>query len=349
MRGVGGVLLAALVVVLAGWLLVPASVSAQVVPAPDPGGLLPDLPSPADLLPSVNPADWAVGGFKAILGWMFGDVEDLGRNLVRVLLDVPLLADRQDFRRLNKLRDYVLIIAVVLLALSLVVATLQGTWSNWVGGGAIDAVEGLKRTVIAVFLLVGFPVAFDQTERLVNALTSALIVNPVVGSGLADGAGPFAAFVAAGSLVTGGGLAMFVAVSLIVFALFLLVVKVTITALLAVLWVSSPLAIALWPIEELSALWKALLAAILGALAFPVVWALCFAVFATLSPDALFASDSGDLIQTLLAPLTSLAMVIIAFLLPFAVMRRLMQAGMMPKPAQAVRNVMLARRLAGAP
>ena len=70
-----------------------------------------------------------------------------------------------------------------------------------------------------------------------------------------------------------------------VMALALILVKITITALLAVLYVLSPLAIGLWPVEQLSWLLRTLLQVAFVALIFPVLWAACFAVFAVLTPD----------------------------------------------------------------
>ena len=81
---------------------------------------------------------------------------------------------------------------------------------------------------------------------------------------------------------------MLVGIASIVMAIVLLVVKVIVTALLAVLFVLSPLAIALWPIEEFSWALRTLVQAILGLLAFPILWAACFGTFAVLSVDALF-------------------------------------------------------------
>lgn len=140
---------------------------------------------------------------------------------------------------------------------------------------------------------------------------------------------------------------MLVGLAAVVMAIVLLVIKVIVMGLLAVLFVLSPLAIALWPIEELSWALRSLVQAILSLLIFPILWAACFATFAVLSIDALFPSDLGDAINSVLSPLVALASLIIAFRLPFVVLRQAMNAGIAPSIGRAMQNVHYARSLAG--
>ena len=99
------------------------------------------LPSPADLLPGVNvpgldPSQWVVDGFKAILQFIFGDqLDELGSHLVNLLLSVPLLTDQSQFPRLNDYRDYVTGGAWGLLGLSFVIASLRYWLSSYSGSG----------------------------------------------------------------------------------------------------------------------------------------------------------------------------------------------------------------------
>jgi hypothetical protein len=302
------------------------------------------LPSPADLLPGgglpgLDPSSWVVDGFKAILQFIFGDqLDELGSHLVNLLLSVPLLTDASAFPRLNDYREYVTGGAWGLLALSFVIASLRYWLSSYSGSGAYEALMGFTRTVGAIAMLLLFPIVFDQISRAVNAFTAALVVNPVVGDGLGKGmAGtisdaPFA----------GGGIAMLIGIAAVVMAIVLLVVKVIVTALLAVLFVASPLAIALWPIEELSWALRSLLQAIVGLLVFPILWAVCFGTFAVLSTDSLFPGDNGDAVNAVLSPLIALAALIIAFRLPFAVLSQALKAGISPgvnRGVTTIRNV----------
>ena len=302
------------------------------------------LPSPADLLPGINvpgldPSQWVVDGFKAILQFIFGDqLDELGSHLVNLLLSVPLLTDTDAFPRLNDYREYVTGGAWGILALSFVIASMRYWLSSYSGSGAYEALLGFGRTVGAIGMLLVFPIVFDQVSRGVNAFTAALVVNPVVGDGLGKGMSG----TISDAPLSGGGIAMLVGIAAIVMAIILLVVKVIVTALLAVLFVASPLAIALWPIEELSWGLRSLLQAMIGLLVFPILWAVCFGTFAVLSTDALFPGDNGDAINAVLSPLIALAALIIAFRLPFAVLNQAMKAGISPginRGVTTVRNV----------
>jgi hypothetical protein len=320
----------ALVLLIAGMIAMPPTASA-----------LPDL-NPIDLLPgggslpSLDPTQWVVDGFKAILQFIFGDqLDQLGRHLVNLLLSIPLLTDNHAFPQLNNYRAYVTGGAWGILALSFVIASLRYWLSSYSGSGAYEALTGFVRSAGAIAMLLIFPVVFDQLSRAVNAFTSALVVNPVVGDGLGKGL--------VGTLSTapfsGGGIAMLIGLAAIVMALILLVVKVIVTALLAVLFVLSPLAIAVWPIEETSWALRSLLQAMFALLIFPVLWAVCFGTFAVLSTDAMFPGSNGDAIDSVLAPLVTLAALIIAFRLPFAVLQQGMKAGISPGIARGVSHV----------
>jgi len=300
---------------------------------------LPSLPG----LPSLNPADWAVDAFKAILKFIFGDqLKQLGEHLVNLLLAVPLLTDTAKFPQLNKYRDYVTGGAWGILGLSFVVSSMRYWLSSYSGAGAYEALTGFARTVGAIAMLLAFPIVFDQLSRGVNEFTAALVVNPIVGKGLGTGL----VGTLTGALGTGGGIGMLVGIAAIVMAIVLLVIKVIVTTLLAVLFVLSPLAIALWPIEELSWALRSLVQAMLGLLVFPILWAVCFGTFAVLSIDALFPANSGDLINTVLSPLYTLAALIIAFRLPFVVLRQAMNAGISPGINRGLQSAHYARSLA---
>lgn len=323
----------AVVLIVVGVVLIPAP------PAADAIGPLDLLPGGGGL-PSLNPAHWAVDAFKALLDFMFGDqIESLGRSLINILLAVPLLTDKKAFPQLNEYRTYVTGAAWGLLALSLVVSSLRYWLSSYSGSGAYEALQGFTRTAGSVALLLMFPVAFDQLSRAVNALTIALAVNPIVGHGLGDGlAGTMTVY-------SGGGFGMLFAIASIFMAVVLIVVKVIVIALLAVLFVASPLAIALWPIEETSWLMTSLIQAVLALLMFPVAWALCFGTFAVLNVDAMFPGNNGDILNTVLSPAIALASLVVAFRLPFAVLEQGMQRGISPRISSGIGHVQNAAAL----
>lgn len=295
-------------------------------------------PAPAHAF-SLNPADWVVDGFKAILGFIFGDIDQLGRKLIMLLLAVPLLSDTQNFPRLNAYREHVTFGAWAILLLTPVIAAVRYYLAGLSSASAYAGITGIIRGVGAVVMLLMFPTAFDQISRFVNAFTYALTDNSVVGSGL----GNSAVKVVSTQGFDEGGIALIIGVIAISIAIILILVKVIITALLAVLFVASPLAIALWPVDEMAWALRSLLQAIMGLLAFPVLWALCFGTFAVLSSDALFPGDHGDAINAALAPMIGLASLLVAFRLPFAVLGQATKAGLMPGVSRTVMTVRMAR------
>jgi hypothetical protein len=65
----------------------------------------------------------------------------------------------------------------------------------------------------------------------------------------------------------------------------------------------------------------------------------CFGTFAVLGTDALFPGDNGDTINSVLGPLVTLAALIIAFRLPFAVLSQAMKAGISPGINRGVTHI----------
>jgi hypothetical protein len=308
------------------------------------------LPSPLDLvpgggdLPSLDPTQWVVDGFRAILKFIFGEsIDSLGRHLVGLLLAVPLITDHRLFPGLNAYHAYVTGGAWGLLGLTFVVAIMRYWLSSFSGSGSYEALTGFVRGCGAIVMLLLFVPAFDGISRAVNMFTAALIAGPTQGSsdhGLMSALAP--------SSIADGGIAMLVTIAAIIMAIVLLVVKVIVVALLAVLFAASPLAIALWPVEELGWLLRSLVQALGALLIFPILWALCFGVFSVLPKDALFPGSYGDVINSVLSPLITLAALIIAFKLPFVVLQQAIRASILPNPNRAVstiRNVSYVRSM----
>ncbi len=297
-------------------------------------------PDSAQAFLGIDPAGWAVDGFKAIIKWIFGDVSTLANHIVQFLLGVPLLADPGQFPKLNAYRDYVVYGAWGVLSLSFVISSLRYWLSSYSGSGAHEALIGFARTAGAIVLLMLFRTMFDQLIRFVNEFTSALISNSVVG----DALGHSITATLTGALATGGGIGMIVGIASLIMAIVLVVIKVIVTALLAVLFVLFALAVSLWPIEELSWALRNAVQAILALLMFPIIWAVCFGTFAVLSVDTLFG-EGGSLVNSLLGPLYTLAALIVAFRLPFVVLRQAMNAGLAPSISKGLQTAHYARAL----
>lgn len=338
--------------IVLGWLLAPESVMAQkdAMPWQVPK---PDLPNPLDVLPSINPTDilnpanMALEGFQKILQWLFGSFDELGQNLVRLLLAVPLLADTRAFPRLNEYREFVAWGSFGILGLSFVVATIRMAMSSMSGGDVYGALMGFVKTIFAVGMLLLYVPLFDAISRITNEFTRVLIENPIVGEGLLSTTGKLAAPFAVGVIFSAGGLAVVLGIVTLVLVLILLVVKVVVTSLLAVLFVAAPLAIALWPIDELSWALRNAVQAALVLLCFPLIWAICFGVFAVLPADALFPGDHGDGVTAIIGPLLVVSTLIVAYKLPFVILRQAMNAGLMPSVSRRVRDVYLIQRVLG--
>ena len=82
------------------------------------------------------------------------------------------------------------------------------------------------------------------------------------------------------------GVGTIAAVVAVVIFLLLIVTKIVLATLLALLFVAAPLAIALWPLPETSWLARTVLQSLIGVLLWPVVWTLCFALFAVIGASA---------------------------------------------------------------
>ncbi len=272
-------------------------------------------------------------GFGALLSFIFGPpLTDLASSFLHDLLNVVPLSGQGAPAGLEELHTDLVGAGFGLLTLSFAAAALGYWLSSYTSSGAEQAARGFTRTVGAVGLLICSPYIFSAATEAVNQLTYAIIKTPVVANGMDKlFAGTFAA-----GLLSQGGAWLIAAVVAAVIALVLLVVKITITALLAVLYVLSPLAIGLWPVEQLSWLLRVLVQVAFVALIFPVLWAVCFGVFAVLSPD--FSTG-------LLQPLFGVAALIVAFKLPFALLRIATGAGLMPSPGKAMSAAYHARGL----
>jgi hypothetical protein len=280
--------------------------------------------------------DVFVKGFGALLGFIFGSVlTELAKSFLKDLLDIAPLAGPGAPAGLDQLHTDIVGAGWGLLTLSFAGGAIGYWLSSYTSNGAQQAATAFARTVGAIGLLISSPYIFSAATEAVDQLTAGIIGLPVVSGGMTHlFEGTFAA-----TALAGGGVGLIAVLIGVVMALGLLLVKITITALLAVLYVLSPLAIGLWPVEQLSWLLRTLLQVAFVALIFPVLWAACFAVFAVLTPDF-----TGGLLK----PLFGVAALIIAFKLPFALLRISTGAGLMPSAGKGMSAIYHARSLVGA-
>ena len=279
--------------------------------------------------------DIFVKGFGALLQFIFGStLTDLASSFLKDLLDVTPLAGPGAPAGLDQLHTDIVGAGWGLLTLSFTGGAIGYWLSSYTSNGAQQAATAFTRTVGAIGLLISSPYIFQLATEAVNQLTAGIIGLPVVAHNMTT---LFEGTFVLGAL-TSGGIGTIAVLIAVVMALALIVVKITITALLAVLYVLSPLAIGLWPVEQLSWLLRTLLQVAFIVLIFPVLWAACFAVFAVLAPS--FKGSLGAL-----DPLVGVAALIIAFKLPFALLRISTGAGLMPSAGKGMSAIYHARSL----
>src|SRR3954451_23420515 len=295
--------------------LTAASASAAVGPITTPDTSL----DPFDtLLPSVG--DLAGKLIEGIFKALFGDLEaKVTLAVVKFLVAHPIVTNHAAYATLNDYRVYVTDGAYGLLGLVFTISAFRYWASGFAGGGAYEALQALARAAGAVGALSVYAFGFEQLLVGGNLMTHALLDFGGIDKGLAK------LFVAS---KFGLGLSGVAYVLELVAFIALIVTKIALTALLSVLLVAGPLAIAVWPIEELAWLARTWLQVLIAVVLWPVLWALCFGCFAAMG-DAAF-SAGGGVGDTIVKPFVSVAMLYVAFKLPMAVLRQAQLAGLTP-------------------
>jgi hypothetical protein len=310
------------------------------------GALIRPQPAQAFLGLDLSPAHWAVKGFVAILTFIFGnEIKKLADQFLHLLLNTPDITNQANFSGLNAYHAVVQGAAWGLLSLSFIAAVLLYWSSSYTANGADTAARAFGRTIGGIGMLVSLPTGLHLAITAMNQLTDGLIQNPIVGPSI----GHVLQLSLTAGLASGGGLGLIIGIASLIAAIILLVTKIVTTALLAVLYILAPLAIGMWPFEPLSWALKTLAGAALALLVFPVVWSASFGVFAVITTDQIFGpSVINTLGHDLLSSLVGLAALIIAFKLPFAVLRLGMGAGLLPSPSRGIQTLYYARSAAAA-
>jgi hypothetical protein len=321
--------------------LVLVGVAGMVWPAP--AAAVPGLPDLPDLTPGIpGPADLVREMFEFLLKTFFGVEAKVTRRVVDFLVAHPIYSDGSRYPKLAQLRGYVDAGAWALLTLTITVAALRYWASGFTASGSYEAIQGMVRGAVAVAAMIAYPLVFEWAGVTGNLLTHALLDAPGVHDGLTRLLQ--AALVADFSTLGIGALASVVAVVLLVL---LVVTKIVLATVLALLFVSGGLAIALWPLPETSWVARTWLQVLVGVLLWPVVWALCFALFAVMGGSA-FSFD-GEFGDELVKPFVTVACLWVAFKAPQLVARQAMLAGIAPSlGAGLARTLVYGRQAAGA-
>jgi hypothetical protein len=317
-------LLAAAVLVIGAGLLAAPSAAEAAIHVP---GIPVGIPNPFDLgLP--GPTDLIGEVFEFFFKTFFGIQAKVTQRAVEWLLAVPVFTDPSAYGDLNELRANIDVAAWALFALVFTVSAVRYYASGFTSAGSYEAVESLARGGVAAGALAFYPQVFGSLAIATNYLTYGITHDPTVGSGLTR--------VLAGATVssfTPLGVGTIAAVVAVVIFLLLIVTKIVLATLLALLFVATPLAIALWPLPETSWLARTVLQSLIGVLLWPVMWALCFALFAVIGASAL--TPSGSFGSQLVKPWVSVAALYVAFKAPQLLARQAMLAGLMPSPGAA--------------
>ena len=302
--------------------------SALAMPTPAQAQIpLPGLPNPFDLgLP--GPADLVGEVFEFFFKTFFGLEAKVTQRTVEWLLAAPVYTDGSAYADLNELRAHIEVAAWALFTLVFTVSAVRYYASGFTSAGSYEAVESVARGGIAAGTLAFYPQVFGALSIATNNLTYGITHDPTVGSGLTK--------VLAGATVssfTPLGIGTIAAVVAVVIFLLLIITKIVLATFLALLFVAAPLGIALWPLPETSWLARTIMQSLVGVLLWPVVWALCFALFAVIGASAF--SPSGSFGTHIVKPWVSVAALYVAFKAPVLLARQAMLAGLMPSPVGA--------------
>lgn len=277
------------------------------------------LPDPTDLVETV---------FEFFFQTFFGLEAKVTQDAIDWLLAAPVYTDLSEYGDLNRLRGNIEVAAWALFTLVFTVSAVRYYASGFTSAGSYEAVESLTRGALAAGALALYAEVFGTLTTAANYLTYGIVHDPTVGSGLTT--------LLAGATVgkfTPLGIGTIAAVVAVAILLILVVTKIVLSTILALLFVAFPLAIALWPLPETSWLARTVLQSFIAVLLWPVVWSLCFALFAVIGPAAFTAGGSFG--TKIVAPWVSVAALYVSFKAPQLLARQAMLSGLMPSPGAA--------------
>ncbi|HEV2786793.1 MAG TPA: hypothetical protein VGV67_10420, partial [Solirubrobacteraceae bacterium] len=212
---------------------------------------------------------------------------------------------------------------------------LGGLLQVWAGGatGATGA-EAMRRAAIGAGALATYTTVLQSLLVGVNVLTAQMIRHPLVVDGLDKAFGESLTVAA----VTGGvslGLAIGAALVVLYFVAALFVLKIGLTALLAVSVVAGALVWGVYPLPQAQWLARAWTSGLAAALAVPIAWACVFAAAALLARDTLvfdgggqFNAPLGETLGYLVKPFAAVACFWIAYRAPYFLMGVARTAGL---------------------
>jgi hypothetical protein len=260
----------------------------------------------------------AVQGLKAILAFLLGGLEkDVSVALLRWLTTISPQVGGPSVRELYQVSAG-MAIGLLGLVMTVTVARLYVGGLSLAGGGGFDALEGLSRSVAAGLSLLLWPWLFTALVGLANHASATVLASSANQQAVVK---VLTVTLLLGSL-TGNAGAILLLFQVIVGALLflaLLLLKVVVAAATTLLFVAGPLAIVLWPLEELAWISRFVARSLIVVLLIPLVWALIFATFAAVSADALGSGQSP--LPSVTGGLVGIAMLWLAVTIPRDLLR----------------------------
>jgi len=244
---------------------------------PNIGPNLNPLPSIGELLNGV-----VNGLFGALLSALTPDfLKHADIHTLEWLVALPNVADTAVWPTVGRLEANMVWVAGAILPTTLIIATARDTALSLTFRA--HPANALLRVIGAVFWLVLYRFAFENGVAFVNVLTHTMLSWSIVAQGLHR----TVLVMFGGSLLVGAGgvfLALLGLVAL-VFAVCLFALKVLLLTVLAILFVSGPLFIALAPLPTVGDLARGWLLAVLAVCLIPVGWCIIFATAGAFSLD----------------------------------------------------------------
>jgi hypothetical protein len=275
----------------------------------------------------LHPAEAVVEALVSVLRAIFGGVE---AKLITAVINGLLATPNFDTGHVAALEHTTVAISAgmlsAVLTLSILRYYLAGLSDSSSGG--FEAVQGLVRVIGAVGFIIAWPGIFSELVQIPKMFDAALLGNGSVqhnvallfDAALVVGSGAFA-------ISAGLGLIFVVLIGFIAAIVFvaLLWMKVLLSVMMMFLYVSMPLCVVLWPVQELSWLASSAMRAMFVALIVPCVWAILFALSSAVNADVLTWTPSHSIIDTvIIRPLAGITLMLLCITIPRFLMRTAM-------------------------
>jgi hypothetical protein len=238
------------------------------------------------------------------------------------LVALPNAADTSVWPTVGRLEANMVWVAGALLPTTLIIGTARDSALSL----TFRAHPGnaLLRVIGAVFWLALYRVSFRYGVAFVNTLTHTMLSWPIVSGGLHR----TVLVMFGGSVIFGAGGAFLALLGLValVFAVCLFALKVLLLMVLAILFVSGPLFIALAPLPVIGDLTRGWLLAVVAVCLIPVGWCIIFATAGAISLDVTALGGGAHIGSRVLGAFAALVTFYIAFKWPLMVLGRVRNA-----------------------